>query len=594
MGPQVEANSLSDINQIAANPPKYPRNPTEKKRPSLTLYIARVPGTRDIILTTLKPRLKNVTAEDVGHSLYYLHLETEDDALILAEEEDIKPDVTVHHKPIAVARKPLAESSKTSLDISSQNKDSESEVAIPRDLHAKPDPLPPPNAAKPPIQRKPLGPRPLISAPIPTRESSIIRKPLPGEENQPSASKQPPQDINPISKISGNSMHDPEPNISNINSILDEDESSTFSINIIRRDPSSGGQWNIGNVTGKLVADKLRVKDYKITSNNKRRYFDISIHLTTPGYGYFRNSEATYNSASNTRPGQVQHKVHPVGRDNASGNLELPITSERGFNRQLQMEGLSFWDKQHLRGLSDQSISNIRSRTRSDSDGYMRGTPEVAGADDSKGSSSLGGKGYVFESPWGGRCKFSTGLGGRSLKCKHTPPGPISADGSGSLIPSQVSANLSELRFNLPTSFLFNSLQSAVNGKGVEMDRLSIPKYGTSWKSIESLPPLPPRPHPSPCVDDERPPLPPRPVDTSDEEQSPVSPTMPRQLPIRPSYEEDRLDLSLGQEKAGGGNRGKRAKLGKLIIHDEGFKMLDLIVAANVGVWWSVWESGQQ
>jgi hypothetical protein len=52
------------------------------------------------------------------------------------------------------------------------------------------------------------------------------------------------------------------------------------------------------------------------------------------------------------------------------------------------------------------------------------------------------------------------------------------------------------------------------------------------------------------------------------------------------------LDLSIGQEKAGGGNRGKRAKLGKLVIHHEGFKMLDLVVAANIGVWWSVWESG--
>jgi hypothetical protein len=54
--------------------------------------------------------------------------------------------------------------------------------------------------------------------------------------------------------------------------------------------------------------------------------------------------------------------------------------------------------------------------------------------------------------------------------------------------------------------------------------------------------------------------------------------------------DDEPLDLSLGQEKAGGGNRGKRAKLGKLIIHDEGFKFLDLLVAANIGVWWSVWE----
>jgi hypothetical protein len=54
--------------------------------------------------------------------------------------------------------------------------------------------------------------------------------------------------------------------------------------------------------------------------------------------------------------------------------------------------------------------------------------------------------------------------------------------------------------------------------------------------------------------------------------------------------EDEHLDLSIGREKAGGGNRGKRAKLGKLIIHDEGFKMLDLVVGANMAVWWSVWD----
>ena len=36
------------------------------------------------------------------------------------------------------------------------------------------------------------------------------------------------------------------------------------------------------------------------------------------------------------------------------------------------------------------------------------------------------------------------------------------------------------------------------------------------------------------------------------------------------------------------------SRLGKLIIHDEGFKMLDLIVAVNMAVWWSVWETGRR
>jgi hypothetical protein len=50
------------------------------------------------------------------------------------------------------------------------------------------------------------------------------------------------------------------------------------------------------------------------------------------------------------------------------------------------------------------------------------------------------------------------------------------------------------------------------------------------------------------------------------------------------------LDLSLGQELAGGGFAGKRAKLGKLIVEGEGCKMLDLLVAANMAVWWRAWD----
>lgn len=52
----------------------------------------------------------------------------------------------------------------------------------------------------------------------------------------------------------------------------------------------------------------------------------------------------------------------------------------------------------------------------------------------------------------------------------------------------------------------------------------------------------------------------------------------------------DRLDLSLGEERAGGGFGGKQAKLGKLIIEDEGLKMVDLLVAANLALWWRAYE----
>lgn len=60
----------------------------------------------------------------------------------------------------------------------------------------------------------------------------------------------------------------------------------------------------------------------------------------------------------------------------------------------------------------------------------------------------------------------------------------------------------------------------------------------------------------------------------------------PPPLPLRHPPSSDRIDLSLAREKAGGGMRGNSAKLGKLIIEDEGIKMLDLVVAACMAVWW--------
>lgn len=84
--------------------------------------------------------------------------------------------------------------------------------------------------------------------------------------------------------------------------------------------------------------------------------------------------------------------------------------------------------------------------------------------------------------------------------------------------------------------------------------------------SIKEPPPLPERPDGSDGV---KPALPPR-RSTTDALDDPH----PRKTSL--------LDLSLGQEKLGGGFDGEQAKLGKLIVQSEGQKMLDLIVAANM------------
>ncbi|QSS63411.1 hypothetical protein I7I51_00469 [Histoplasma capsulatum] len=51
----VEAQSYGPLITLAANPPRYPRNPCKAPLKPLVLYIVRVPGSRDVFLSPLKP-----------------------------------------------------------------------------------------------------------------------------------------------------------------------------------------------------------------------------------------------------------------------------------------------------------------------------------------------------------------------------------------------------------------------------------------------------------------------------------------------------------------------------------------------------------
>lgn len=392
-----------------------------------------------------------------------------------------------------------------------------------------------------------MGPRPLLSEPIPDREYLPALKN--GLKHGSRVQSSTGQSSSSMGVQEGKSY---------------KESTKLFSITIIRRDPSSGAQWNVGKVLG-----EGQEPTQKSASSSKKPFLDMSVHLTTPGYTQFRNTQGSSNTGENGIVGSPSSLLQSV--------------SEPGFDRQMRMEGSNFWDrpKKHIRSHSD--VGRRYGRNASLDDNSEKSSIDYAD------SAESGTKGYAFGSPWvGGRCKFSTSSSGRTLRCKHTIPGPVSASipaESGNS--SHASVPVSELRFNLPSLTKFHgspNAKSQTNDSG----RFQMPKIGhirnklSPEKMVQPPPKLPPRPHPTsyasmyPSDDEEPPPLPPRlqgsyTTDSSDEE-------------------EDRLDLSIGQEKAGGGNRGKRAKLGKLIILDEGFKMLDLIVAANMGIWWSVWE----
>ena len=239
-------------------------------------------------------------------------------------------------------------------------------------------------------------------------------------------------------------------------------------------------------------------------------------------------------------------------------------------------------------------------------------------------------RGYTFASPWGGRCEFATGNGGRSLRCRHVLPNytgnvfnPLvesgSADGPdknnlkaglGSAIAGAAAGGgggghkkaaraVSELRFNLPTSeVLFNKDNNNDNGNGNSHGSGNGNGHSHSHSQSHSHGSGPGRSRAASSVGENA-------LRARDQLQGQFQKFINKaaaaaadrvdhhnqHYPYSDDDAEDwRLDLSLGREKAGGGNRGSRAKLGKLIVAEDGLKMLDLVVAANVGVWWTSWE----
>ncbi|KAK4450557.1 hypothetical protein QBC34DRAFT_379268 [Podospora aff. communis PSN243] len=660
--PQVEARSLSDINYVAANPPQYPHHP--EVRESLTLYISRVPGTRDIILSTLKPQRKNVTGEDVANSLYYVHLDLPTDELLAAParrlQDATSPRSSGESARSAIPRKPLPSSARVLKPENSASSTSAGQQVVgpapatplgdsgiiqskhpssatftsspvsqdtPADLSSEQPPeLPPrpqtkvPASSSVPLVRKPLGPRPFVT---PEREfpghSSFPR------DERPITPTHSPQGIQPSQVVSPSHGVTPHHNWSPHRAGR-KPSVQPFSLTLIRRDASTGVQWNIGKIssfqtnipTPETADPRLNPEDMGDLSRAQK----IDIKIETSGYAKYRGmpSIATVDAY---RPGDGQSFAQAMkGLVSASGTSSTvpgakgaADTSEDGFRRQVVMAYSKTWSANskswtanikhtfqrrragssaadgqenyahadlapprggfHRRGGSESSADSVTwgdARPSGNAKAADAGTPHDGGTTSpptltTEPGPGLKPKGYMFVSPWEGRCEFRTSTNGRSLKCRH-----ILDPKSQKFNPAAVAQNIrdaqamgrsradeltsalagakpvSELRFNLPSTGSSKTAHGE-GGKGKWDPHLL---HGQFSKLL----------HLEPRSSDE---------DDLEDDDTP-------------------MDLSLGKEDAGGGHKGNRAKLGKLIIHDEGLKMLDLVVAANVGVWWTTWE----
>lgn len=317
----------------------------------------------------------------------------------------------------------------------------------------------------------------------------------------------------------------------------------TSSLTLIRR--YADVQWNVGRIlrsSGRTPSDNAINTEYGPPLVEAQD--GTLIEISTPGYAKF-----TGRGSPNGREEDLRVK-DPRGWSSQEERRTAHIYDGDQEFFQCQIQAGSFKKKRDQKRRSESSGDSSLGWHGSSSKSKLHRRSQISESDEkvkmisaqpSAKQQTVDSKGYIFQSPWDGFCEFHMGLTGRSLKCRHTvlPLRTISK------APPR-SASVSELRFNLPSS---KSLGASPVNKSKAAERHTYKRSSFSQqKSYE--------------VDGD-------PSTSSDS---------------------DRLDLSLGQEHAGGGFDGKQAKLGKLIVENEGLKMLDLLVAANIGIWWRVYE----
>ncbi|KAL3491630.1 hypothetical protein BJX62DRAFT_204721 [Aspergillus germanicus] len=613
-GGPVEARSLSSITSIASNPPAYPRNPTQKKLEPLILYIVRVPGSKDVFLTPLKPPTKySVSAEAINASLYYLHVAGPEDDILLQEYEQEREeqarlrkeglmedlDLPLPAPEIArlnnVRRKPVGAPKDTpSLDAPpplptrpSFSSDQQFEHTVPISLDDSiPPPMLPPRPALPKTSYSSFGvpggeeiPPPLPQRPVSNvpRNESVFDNYTPPKKNnrwsalsgyvsnqvqrgreryeaaspvrhsfdgaRPSMRPQSSHDLPPPYAAIAPLPRSPGQSPSRLPRDNAPPQQPGFHITLIRRDPTHGSQWNVAIMS---------------TPPSRTDGSGIDIDISTPGYSRFagHNEPLSLESLGLNLSAEARNLLSR--QQNTSNPPATPhdpsvprdTSRPRRFHRKLLVSR-----PEESRG----SLDLPGSRPSLD------GGP---GSPHSSNFSKLKSGYYTFTSPWNGTCTFSTSVNGRSLKCKHMIPVPGFPNSPNST-QENPAVTVAEIRFNTP----FQGSHAHHHHSSEHAD-LSGPYYYN------------PSTNPSKRAAfanfinnkfDRR--------GSNSSTSSAGANEAPPPLPRRP-IDEDRIDLSLAREKAGGGMRGNSAKLGKLIIEDEGIKMLDLVVAACMTVWW--------
>jgi hypothetical protein len=541
MSAAVEALSLTALTTLLATPPQYPRNPTHEAHERLVLYIVRVPGSKDVVLTPLKPPTKaSISLDAIQSSLYYLHVESPNDEVVRQSLEVEGTESQENRPPLQpIQRKPLPPTSFANLPPSRRS---------PTPPKSYPHHQPPRTHGDAPHDEwaargghnrlattdKAQLSRPLGARPMPNGQTSFDRS-----HNQsgstipdlprlqiPAEDAQQPWTSRPISERTS-SLDSLPPRLS---------PPSFTRVTVIRRDPTSGAQWNVGSI---------RVGARR---HNMAPLQPVEVALTSPGYNRFAH---TPDSAS------------PVKRAPADLVASSPSAAEHAFRRYVRFRSMG--DERRT------TLQDLRSNTN-----------ELPDNARNAGSTKKARQIYCFTSPWQGTCIFSNGVDGRSLRLRHSLP----ASGNN---PVDEGVHIAELRLNLPWSVLRGRDQN--RQANPEPEQLPISQLIGKSKKDQFRRSMQHFRQDSKQLWREL-----RDGKQGDLGLSEAATTINgRDPPVRESTERSddgsRLSLRLGREKAGVGFKGDSAKLGKLILEDEGLKMGDLTVACCMGVWWQYFQS---
>lgn len=343
----------------------------------------------------MKPREKVVTAEDIQSSLYFVHVEHPQDVNLLNLAEFQDPDYS-EQRPNAFDR--------VSAPVIQRK-------AVPGTSKAAPARKPVPGTLAPIAN---FDSRQNASAGQYAQRPGMLSPGYSSRRSYDSSRSQTENDIPPV-----------QPRRPDASSVP-----AGITLTLIRRDPASGAQWNVARIDDPTVAE---VSSAGLTDPVARRKLGapMYVEISNPGYSKFLHADVEQRPPLPTRTSDLSIRSYQTSNSQIRQSIDRPaeptLKSDNVFRRRLWMEG-----SQHSGGFGHRKSSSYDFSTarptsrgnyneRSSVDRPLP-SPSLLTPDDqtygtlqvSERQSSF--RGYVFTSPWNGRCEFITGASGGSLK----------------------------------------------------------------------------------------------------------------------------------------------------------------------------------